>query len=68
VTVEEHEAFADAATQPELIAASTPELEPLVLIEGHARLTAYALFPELLPPELEILLGVSAEMPSWCQS
>jgi hypothetical protein len=67
VTVEEHEAFADAVAQPELIAATTPALEPLVLVEGHARLTAYALFPVRLPPELEILLGVSEEMPGWCQ-
>jgi hypothetical protein len=67
VTVEEHEAFADASTQPELIAATTPALAPLVLVEGHARLTAYALFPERLPAELEILVGVSKEMPGWCQ-
>ena len=67
VTVEEHEAFADAATQAELIAATTPSLEPLVLVEGHARLTAYALFPERLPAELEILLGISEEMAGWCQ-
>ena len=67
VTVAEHEAFADAAAQPELIAASTDALEPLVLVEGHARLTAYALFPERLPDELEILLGVSLAMAGWCQ-
>ncbi len=67
VTVAEHEAFADAAAQPELIAATTDALEPLVLVEGHARLTAYALFPELLPAELEILLGVSPAMAGWCQ-
>ena len=67
VTVEEHEPFADAAVQPELIAATTDALHPLVLVEGHARLTAYALFPERLPDELEILLGISPEMPGWCQ-
>ena len=46
-----------------------PELagQPLVLVEGHARLTAYALFPHYLPAKLEILLGVSDEMPRWCQ-
>jgi hypothetical protein len=67
VTVEEHEAFVDASTQPELIAATTPALTPLVLVEGHVRLTAYALFPERLPPEPEILLGISEEMAGWCQ-
>jgi hypothetical protein len=51
---------------PELIVATTPAHAPLVLLEGHFRLTAYALFPECLPPALEVLLGVSAEMPRWC--
>lgn len=63
VTVEEHEPRFDRP----LIAAATPELSPLVLVEGHARLTAYALFPERVPDEAEILLGVSAEMSGWCQ-
>jgi len=67
VTVEEHERFADAAAEPELIAATTDALHPLVLVEGHARLTAYALFPERLPAQLEVLLGISPEMPGWCQ-
>ena len=52
---------------PELIAVSTRALAPLVLVEGHKRLTAYALFPHYLPRELEILLGVSDEMTGWCQ-
>jgi hypothetical protein len=50
---------------PELIAVTVPEREPLVLVEGHYRLTAYALFPEYLPPELEIVLGVSEEVRGW---
>ena len=57
----------EAAAQPELIAATTDALHPLVLVEGHARLTAYALFPERLPAQLEVLLGISPEMPGWCQ-
>jgi hypothetical protein len=52
---------------PELIAVTTPARTPLVLVEGHTRLTAYALFPEYLPEELEILLGISAQMKQWCQ-
>jgi hypothetical protein len=51
---------------PELIAVTTPSHAPLVLVEGHARLTAYATFPRYLPEELEILLGVSAEIDGWC--
>ena len=59
-TAEEHESY--LASTAELIAVSTPAREKLVLVEGHVRLTAYALFPEL-----ELLLGVSHEMPNWCQ-
>src|SRR5215204_2490296 len=43
-TAEEHEPF--LARTSELIAATTPAQETRVVVEGHARLTAYALFPE----------------------
>jgi hypothetical protein len=66
VTAAEHEPFA-RTPQPELIAATTPALSPLVLVEGHVRLTAYALHPELVADELEILLGVSDEMAGWSE-
>jgi hypothetical protein len=36
-------------------------------VEGHVRLTAYAAFPDLLPSELEIYLGVSPRASEWCQ-
>jgi hypothetical protein len=65
VTADEHEPYLDSAS--ELIAATTPSYERLVLVEGHVRLTAYALFPSRVPDELEILLGVSEEMANWCQ-
>ena len=70
-TVEEHEPLAAALCgtprPPELIVATTPAHLPLVLVEGHFRLTAYALFPDYVPDDLEILLGVSDEMVGWCQ-
>jgi hypothetical protein len=70
-TVEEHEPLAAALKgnprPPELIVATTPAHSPLVVLEGHFRLTAYALFPDYLPDELEVLLGVSEEMAEWCQ-
>ena len=50
---------------PELIAVTTPAHEKLVLLEGHVRLTAYALYPDYLPAELEILLGVSERIGDW---
>jgi hypothetical protein len=65
VTADEHEPYLDSAS--ELIAATTPSYERLVLVEGHVRLTAYALFPSRVPDELEILLGASEEMANWCQ-
>jgi hypothetical protein len=52
---------------PELIAVSLPERSPLVLVEGHVRLTAYALFPEFLPDELEIYLGIAEDMAAWSE-
>ncbi len=70
-TVEEHEPLAAAlrGTPPpaELIVATTPSHSPLVLVEGHFRLTAYALFPDYVPDELEVLVGVSDQMAEWCQ-
>ena len=69
-TAEEDEPIAAALAgggEPPLIAVTTPAHAPLVLVEGHVRLTAYALFPEYVPDELEILLGISDEMPGWCQ-
>ncbi len=71
VTVDEHAEIAGtlAATNrpPELIAATKPDHARVVLVEGHARLTAYALFPELLPPELELYLGVAEDMDAWSE-
>lgn len=50
----------------ELIAVATPD-GPLVLVEGHVRLTSYAFHPEHLPARLEILLGLSARMGEWSE-
>jgi hypothetical protein len=63
VTVAEH----DPRFDHPLIAATTPALSPVVLVEGHARLTAYALFPERVPDEVVLVAGVSEDMPEWCQ-
>jgi hypothetical protein len=51
--------------QPELIAVTTSACTRLVLVEGHYRLTAYALFPDYVPEMLEIVLGVSDEVEGW---
>jgi hypothetical protein len=39
--------------------------DKLVVLEGHVRLTALALRPDLLPPELEVLLGRSLRIAEW---
>jgi hypothetical protein len=38
---------------------------PLVALEGHLRLTAYALRPERIPDPLTAILGSSPHMPRW---
>jgi hypothetical protein len=50
---------------PELIVV-TRDHGRFVLVEGHVRMTAYALFPDYLPAELEVLLGVSPRIDEWC--
>ena len=50
---------------PELIVIRLGEGERLVVLEGHVRLTAFALFPEALPDELEVLLGESPALVRW---
>jgi hypothetical protein len=48
-----------------LIAVRADANAPIVVVEGHVRLTAYALFPERLPQELEILLGEGGSLRDW---
>jgi hypothetical protein len=63
----ENELIARAAAQnPELIAVRAPG-GYLVLLEGHVRLTAYALYPQYLPDELEVFLGESPGMERWSE-
>jgi hypothetical protein len=56
---------AAVATNPELIVVTTPARSPLVVLEGHFRLCSYANFPEYLPDELELYVGMSARMTEW---
>jgi hypothetical protein len=59
------EAITAGADIPPLILVATHEGGQLVVMEGHARLTAYLLRPESLPPELEVLVGYSPEIVRW---
>lgn len=59
------DAIRAGATFPELILVGADERSPPVLLEGHARLTAYFLRPEALPPTLPVLVGYSEKMAGW---
>jgi hypothetical protein len=71
ITAEEHEPIAarlrTAESPGELIAVAPPDRSQLVLVEGHVRLTAYVLYPQYLPAELEIFLGTAEDMDRWTE-
>ena len=56
---------ARGARFPPLILVTTGHGEDLVVLEGHARLTAFMLARDRLPPELEVLVGSSPMMTRW---
>jgi len=48
-----------------MILVTTGPGSDLVVLEGHARLTAFMLAREWLPPELEVLVGSSSTVACW---
>jgi hypothetical protein len=58
-------AFRQGAVFPELIVVRSGPDTPLVVLEGHLRLTVYALAPECVPDELPVILGTSPAMTGW---
>jgi hypothetical protein len=56
---------ARGARFPPLILVITEPGGDLVVLEGHARLTAFMLARDRLPPELEVLVGSSPAMTRW---
>jgi hypothetical protein len=50
---------------PPLILVGRSRTDPLVVLEGHTRLTAYAYAPDVLPAELEVITGWSRRMGEW---
>jgi hypothetical protein len=50
---------------PELILVSINEDSGLVVLEGHTRLTTYALVPEFIPTPLDVIIGLAADMARW---
>lgn len=59
-------AVADGARFPPLILVTNgSSARRVVVLEGHARLTAFMLAHDSLPPELEVLVGSSPGMAGW---
>ena len=59
------EALREGARFPDLILVGTHPGSDLVALEGHARLTAYALAPECIPEEVSVLIGFSPDLKPW---
>jgi hypothetical protein len=59
------EAFRLGARFPTLILVGKNRESPLVVLEGHMRLTAMFLAPECLPAELEVMIGFSEQIERW---
>jgi hypothetical protein len=58
-------AIAAGVRFPPLILVTTEPGGPLMVLEGHGRLTGYMLAYEHLPPELEMMVGTSPLMTGW---
>ncbi len=58
-------ALREGARFPPLILVSAALDAPLVVMEGHARLTAYLIAPECIPTDLEVIIGYSDLMTQW---
>ncbi len=50
---------------PELILVAPEPGADLTVLEGHARLTAYALYPEALTHGVEVMVGYSERLSKW---
>lgn len=59
------EAFRNGLRWQPIICVRASEGQPLVVLEGHLRLTAMALAAESLPPETSVLLGTSQAISDW---
>ena len=59
------QAIAQGKKFPKTILVSTQKGCDLVILEGHVRLTAYMMKPELLPKKLEAIIGYSPDFNEW---
>jgi len=52
-------------TVPPPILVSADDGQTRVILEGHTRLTAYALAPETIPSDIHVILGISPAIANW---
>ena len=50
---------------PVMILVAIDKKSPLVVLEGHLRLTAYMLAPEYIPEEIKVIIGFSKDFHKW---
>ena len=50
---------------PPVILVSADGGRSRVILEGHSRITAFAMAPEAIPAEVEVILGVSPDIAKW---
>lgn len=55
----------EGGTLPAPILVTTDTVTTPVILEGHTRITAYALAPDCIPDEVTALLGISPEIAHW---
>jgi len=59
------EALRNGAELPPLILVGASLNSEWTVLEGHARLTAYALEPDCIPEPMEVLIGFAPEFAAW---
>jgi hypothetical protein len=59
------ERIKSGAQVPTIILVAKNRESKLVALEGHLRLTAYALEPTFIPSETEVIVGFSEDMDKW---
>ncbi len=59
------DALRQGAVFPELILVRVAADRPMVVLEGHFRLTVYALAPESIPSAVTVLVGTSPDIVHW---